>query len=235
MIVRRDGELSRTHPVLKQPRVDIHQRRAPCAREQSRVDRVVEVQQQVRPSHHGLSLRPCAAYEAEGGGASFLIRVERVEQRLPLEPEALHPLEEARKYICFARWIRRWLEVLEPIDLASEAAQRLDVLHVHPEVAAALREVGDPVDGDHHGDHLAAFPTPGVPFPRSPTPWASIPWSLMPGAATLASACPWSLAAVAVASDDISRKPMRRIPFSRIAWRTWVSHSVRSSSSRSAA
>ena len=76
------------------------------------------------------------------------------EQRLSLETESLHSVEERREDMRFALRIIDGLELLQPVHLASETPQPLDVLHVHPEMAAAVREVRNLIDGNDGRDHL---------------------------------------------------------------------------------
>jgi hypothetical protein len=96
-VMREHIELSRANPVLEEPGVDVHERRALDAGEQSGVDRIVKIQQQVRPSQHRFGLGPAASDEAEGADATFLRPVERIEERPPLEPESPDPFEKGRE------------------------------------------------------------------------------------------------------------------------------------------
>ncbi len=151
----------------------------------------MEVQQHVRPAQHGLGLAPRAADEA-------WIAVQGVEQRPALEPELLHPLQEGRDHVGLPVGIAGGAQLLEPVDVAPQAAEPQGVLQVHPEVATAVGEAGDLVDRDDGRGHVAS-------------------------AVTVA----------AVARAGRSWNPINWIRRWRTACRTRVSHSVRSSSSRS--
>jgi len=193
-----DGQLPGAHPHLQQPRVDVHQCRAPGAAEQPGIDRIVEIQQQVRPSQHAFGLRPRATNELERTGISLPRPLAPVQQRPAAQPESLHSRQEGVKQLRFQLGIAQRPELFQPVDLTAQPAQRLRVLHVDPEVAAAVWEVGHLVDGDHDRAHRARSGTAG-----------------------------WG--------EGRSRKPIRRMVMSQIAWRTRRSHSVCSSTSRSAA
>ena len=154
-IVRGHGELAGADPELQQPRVDVHERGAPGAREQARVDRVMKVQHQIGASQQRLRLGPRLSDEAWGRVAASRVAVERVQQRLTLEPESLHPLQEGREHLGRPRGIAGRAQLLQPVDVAPQALQAQGVLQVHPEVAATVGEAGDLVDRQDDRAHVA--------------------------------------------------------------------------------
>src|SRR5205814_2811196 len=115
-------------------------------------------QKQIRSSENRLGFRPRASNKADRADVSLPRAVEGVEQRLSLEPKSLHPLEEDGKNAGILLGIADRSELLQPVDLAPQAEEPLDVLHVHPNVPAAVREVGDLVNGDHRS-HFASSAT----------------------------------------------------------------------------
>jgi hypothetical protein len=117
--VREHGELAGAYPKLQQPRVDIHQCAAPNAGEQSGIDRVVKVQQEIRPPQNRLGFGPRAADEMEGTRTSVSSAVERVKESFSFEPESLHPLEEGRDHVGLPFRIGGGSELLQPVDLAA--------------------------------------------------------------------------------------------------------------------
>src|SRR5207302_7838894 len=82
--------------------------------------------------------------------------VQRVEERPALEPELLHPLLEGRDHGGLPRGIAGRAQLLEPVDVAPQAAEPQGVLQVHPEVATAVGEAGDLVDRDDGRGHVSS-------------------------------------------------------------------------------
>src|SRR5438093_405764 len=164
------GELAGADPKLEQSRVDVHECRAPDAREQSSVDRVVKVQQQVRASKNRLGLGPRVSDEAKGtrllrAVMALPLALARVKERLTFEAESLHLVQEDREQVGLLLSIADGPELLQPVDVAPKPPQRLRVLHVDPEVTAAIREVGDLVNRDHDSHRLA----PSAPCSFTPS------------------------------------------------------------------
>ncbi|NUR56743.1 MAG: hypothetical protein HOQ29_20060 [Acidobacteria bacterium] len=151
-IVRGHRQLSGAHPELKQAGVDVDERAASGAAEQPGIDRVVKVQQQIGAPQERFGLGSLVADETD---VAAVLAVDRVEQRLALETEPLHALEEGREDGGVAFPIADRLELFQPVHVAAQTPQSLDVLHVHPEVTAAVRKVRDLVYGDHRGVHRA--------------------------------------------------------------------------------
>src|SRR2546428_13644116 len=100
----------------------------------------MKVQYQVRAPQHGLGLVPSHANVVD---RPVLPVAPRVEQDPTRQPEPLHALEERRQGARVPAGVLPVAELLEPVDLAPQPREPLDLLPVHPEVPASSREVRD--------------------------------------------------------------------------------------------
>ena len=143
-IVSRHGELSATGPELEQPRIDVHQRRAPEACQQARIDRVVEVQQQVGALVQRFGFVAAHDQVFRGPrGREVILAIREIQGELATEPVGLRPRTKRcqRRRLPFR--LALGAKAFQPIHVAPELAEAQDVLQVDPGVSAAVREVGD--------------------------------------------------------------------------------------------
>ena len=150
----RNGELSPADPKLQQSRIDIDQGRASKAGQQSGVDRVMEVQQEVRLRKRcfGLGLSDAEICGRRKRGDVALLA--HVENELSAQAESLHPCSEGGQRSGVPFLIVAAAEALHPIHVATQLAQPLGILQVDAEVSAALGEVRNVVGRDDDGGHV---------------------------------------------------------------------------------
>ena len=184
----RDLELAARDPLLQQPGIDVEQRGAAEAAQHLARHRVVQVQQQVGVAYRPLGAVGVRCHPLDGTADAELVEEQPVVHASRREPPG-EDLDPARVF----RSVAPVAQTLEPPHVTARLAQALDVLHVGPEVTAALEEARHVVRRDDH--------------PRGAH-------GVLPASAA---------------------KPINSIDRDSIARRTRGSHSVRSSSSRSAA
>jgi hypothetical protein len=152
-VVGRHLELPGRHPELEQAGIDVDQGAAAEAREEVGRDAVVEVEQQVGVREHRLR---APAFDVQPGRT----RARLVQPGAARHAEALHAAEEAAAQAPVAAGIASRGKGLEPVHVAAELAQPLDVLHVDPEVATTLGVARYVVGGDHDAGHAPLLPAP---------------------------------------------------------------------------
>lgn len=156
-IMRRNDELSPADPKLEQSRIDVDQGRASKAGQQSGVDRVVEVQQEVRLRKRcfGLSLGHVDMCGGLKGDDSTPLA--HVENEFAAEPESVHPCSERCQRSGVPLFIVAAAEVFHPVHVATQLAQALGILHIDGEVSAAFGEVRNTVRRNDDGGHVGCL------------------------------------------------------------------------------
>src|SRR5207249_8599461 len=130
----RDNQLAPRDPELEQARIDIHERGSSKTCEQSGANRVVEVQQQVRPLEDGLRLLAVRidVDRRQLGGRRLGIRSE--DEEFGAQTVSLHPLAELGQRRGLSIGPARGSKAFQPVDVAIELTEPEDVLEVDPEM-----------------------------------------------------------------------------------------------------
>src|SRR5205085_11032656 len=138
--------------------INIDQCRWPEVGQQSRIDAVVEVQEEVCLPKDCLCGGLCHADVLVRAAATVCLPLAPIEDELSAESVAFHPLDEHRLYKGIVVPITAAVEALQPVDFTPQLPQTLHILHIHPEMPAPLREVHDvdrrDDDGGHEGSPL---------------------------------------------------------------------------------
>jgi hypothetical protein len=153
----RNKELSGGYPELKQARINIYQRGAPEARKQSGIDCVLEVQKEIRSPKNRVCMFRCdadvLALVEPVIPLFILLFAACIQDSLSAHPVSLHSLEERPQHVGILVLITAAAETLQPIDITSQPAQSLRVLHVDQEVPPYINGIHDVAGRDNNSGH----------------------------------------------------------------------------------
>src|SRR5437879_2666756 len=102
----------------------------------------MKIEQQVRSLKNRLGLRRAGAKIASGRSGAIIRLWAVIQDGLSAQPEPSHSIEKRTKPLPIRLRISAAAEALQPINFATHLLQPLHVLHVNPEMPAALGKVG---------------------------------------------------------------------------------------------
>ena len=138
-VVSGDAQLSGADPELEQARIDVHQGGTAEACEELLIDAVVEIQEEVG----GTEDPPCVGFGQPGVLEGRRARLLETDDRLAAKTVVIEPPDEAVETVAIPFAVAGRIVALEPVHVAADAAERLRVLHVHPEMPAQIRGIDD--------------------------------------------------------------------------------------------